>query len=95
MKKALSILSLIFATHLQAQIESKYLTNIRQLTYGGDNAEAYWSFDNKYLAFQSNNKRWGLKCDQIFNLDIEKAAQDSTYKPPMISTGEGRTTCSY
>jgi len=65
------------------------------LTHGGDNAEAYFSYDGKYASFQSNNKNWDLKCDQIFNLDIEKAAKDSLYKPTQISTGQGRTTCSY
>lgn len=65
------------------------------LTHGGDNAEAYFSFDGKYASFQSNNPKWGLKCDQIFNLNINKAAKDSTYKPTMLSTGKGRTTCSY
>ncbi|HQO87351.1 MAG TPA: hypothetical protein PKX84_06840, partial [Bacteroidia bacterium] len=35
-------------------IENKHLTNIKQLTFGGDNAEAYFSFDNNKLAFQSN-----------------------------------------
>jgi TolB protein len=88
----LSILSIrIFAQ----QNDEKHLKNITQLTYGGDNAEAYFSFDNKFLSFQSNNKNWGLNCDQIFNLDIQKAGKDTTYKPPMISTGDGRTTCSY
>ncbi len=65
------------------------------LTHGGDNAEAYFSFDGKYASFQSNNPKWGLQCDQIFNLDIEKAAADSSYKPKLISTGLGRTTCSF
>ena len=73
----------------------KHLTNLRQLTFGGDNAEAYFSFDGKSLTMQSNNAKWGLKCDQIFVLDIEKAAGDSGYKPSLVSTGEGRTTCSY
>lgn len=75
--------------------DEKHLKNVQQLSYGGDNAEAYFSFDNTFLTFQSNNKNWGLQCDQIFNLDISKAAKDTTYKPAMISTGEGRTTCSY
>lgn len=82
------------ATHLQAQEES-HLRNLRQLTHGGDNAEAYFSFDGKFASFQSNNKAWGLQCDQIFNLDIAKASKDSTYRPVMISSGKGRTTCSY
>jgi TolB protein len=72
-----------------------HLKNITQLTFGGDNAEAYWSPDSKNLTFQSNNKAWGLKCDQIFNLAVNNAKKDTTYKPDMISTGLGRTTCSY
>lgn len=75
--------------------EEKHLANVQQLTFGGDNAEAYFSFNGKMASFQSNNPKWGLKCDQIFNLDIEKAAKDSTYKPQEISSGKGRTTCSY
>ncbi len=78
-----------------SQQEEKHLKNLKMLTHGGDNAEAYFSFNGKYASFQSNNKAWNLKCDQIFNLDIEKAAKDSTYKPEMVSTGKGRTTCSY
>jgi len=46
--------------------QEKHLKNLRQLTFGGDNAEAYWSFDNTKLTFQSNNKAWDLQCDQIF-----------------------------
>ncbi|HYG14157.1 MAG TPA: hypothetical protein VEC12_00280 [Bacteroidia bacterium] len=71
-----------------------HLKNLRQLTWGGNNAEAYWSFDSKKLVFQSDNKDWGLKCDQIFYFDVEEAAQD-TLRPKMLSTGKGRTTCSY
>jgi Tol biopolymer transport system component len=75
--------------------QEKHLKNLKQLTYGGDNAEAYFSPNGKFASFQSNNKAWGLQCDQIFALDIEKASKDSTYKPPIVSTGKGRTTCSY
>lgn len=82
------------ASFLHAQNNEPHLRNIKQLTYGGDNAEAYFSFDNKKLVFQTNNPKWGLKCDQIFVLDIKKAAADSNYKPSQISKG-GRTTCSY
>jgi Tol biopolymer transport system component len=75
--------------------QEKHLKNLTQLTFGGDNAEAYFSPNGKFASFQSNNAKWDLKCDQIFNLDISKAAKDTTYKPAMISTGKGRTTCSY
>jgi Tol biopolymer transport system component len=92
----LTIVFLTLCTLVCAQQnDEKHLKNIRQLTYGGDNAEAYFSYNNQYLSFQSNNKNWGLNCDQIFNLDIRKAQADSTYKPTLISTGDGRTTCSY
>ncbi len=81
---------------LQAQSKNEpHLLNLKQLTFGGDNAEAYFSFNGKNLSFQSNNSKWGLKCDQIFNMDINAASKDSTYKPKMISTGLGRTTCSF
>ncbi len=72
-----------------------HLTNIRQLTFGGDNAEAYFSPDGEYLVFQSNNKDWGLECDQIFVMHVDSAANNPHYKPRMVSTGKGRTTCSY
>lgn len=71
----------------------QHLKNIRQLTFGGNNAEAYWSFDSKKLIFQSDYKGWGVACDQIFYLDVTNFQQG--IQPPMISTGEGRTTCAY
>ncbi|HQQ94137.1 MAG TPA: hypothetical protein PLQ93_06250 [Bacteroidia bacterium] len=95
MKFLFCTLALCFNLVFQAQESEKHLRNIKMLTHGGDNAEAYFSFDGKRASFQSNNPAWGLKCDQIFNLDLEKAAQDSMYKPVLISTGKGRTTCSF
>lgn len=74
--------------------DERHLKNIRQLTFGGDNAEAYWSFDNTMLVFQSTNIKWDVECDQIFyTRPFEEIMRDS--KPPMISTGKGRTTCAY
>lgn len=93
-KNILTSVLLLTSFYAHSQ-ESKHLKNIKQLTFGGDNAEAYFSPNGKYLAFQSNNPAWGLKCDQIFNLDIAKAKRDSNYKPTMVSTGDGRTTCAY
>ena len=73
--------------------EEKHFKSIRQVTFGGDNAEAYWSFDDKQLLFQSNFKGWDLECDQMFLMNASQTFEDS--KPPMISTGKGRTTCAY
>lgn len=73
----------------------KHFKNLRQLTFGGDNAEAYWSFDSKMVSFQSNNKKWGLGCDQIFYMPVEGSDLKDGKKPALISTGLGRTTCSF
>ena len=71
-----------------------HFTNMKQLTFGGDNAEAYWSFDNSTLIFQSNNSDWGVSCDQIFYMDPQ--TDNLANNPPkMVSTGLGRTTCAY
>jgi TolB protein len=86
-------LFLVFSS--AAQTNEKHLKNIKRLTYGGNNAEAYWSPNGKFLTFQSDFTRWGVQCDQIFLLDIAKAAADSAYRPNMVSTSYGRTTCSY
>src|SRR5215470_3470342 len=65
----------------------KHLKNIKQLTFGGENAEAYFSFDGKQLIFQS--KRDGRACDQIYRMNIDGS------NVRMVSDGDGRTTCSY
>lgn len=76
--------------------EEKHLRNLRQLTFGGDNAEAYWSFDGTRVSFQSNNSKWGLLCDQIFYMPIEGLDLSVRgTRPPLISTGLGRTTCAF
>ncbi|RYD76595.1 MAG: hypothetical protein EOP53_14430 [Sphingobacteriales bacterium] len=73
--------------------QEKHLKNVKQLTFGGNNAEAYFSFDNKSLTFQSDYEKWGVQCDQIFFFDL--ATGDMKQKPAMVSIGKGRTTCSY
>ncbi len=93
MHKSISIFLTFISLSFFAQ--EKHLQNLTQLTFGGDNAEAYFSPNGKFVSFQSNNPKWGLHCDQIFKLDIKDAAKDTTYKPKLISTGKGRTTCSY
>ncbi len=70
------------------------IRNLRQLTFGGDNAEAYWSFDGKSFVFQATNKNRGINCDQIFVYELDKH-DGLNNLPIMVSTGLGRTTCSY
>nr|WP_042287052.1 PD40 domain-containing protein [Nonlabens ulvanivorans] len=70
-----------------------HFKDIQQVTFGGDNAEAYWSFDDKQLVFQSNNTAWDVECDQMFLMNNGDSFRESA--PKMISTGKGRTTCAY
>lgn len=74
--------------------EEKHLSNVRQLTFGGDNAEAYFSFDSKQITFQAHNKAWDNECDQIYHFNLDNGDMKGG-APQLISTGKGRTTCSY
>src|SRR3954464_9615827 len=65
----------------------RHLRNIRQLTFGGENAEAYFSADGTRLIFQSTREGYG--CDQIFTMKIDGSDVHR------VSTGTGRTTCGY
>jgi len=71
--------------------DEKHFRNLVQLTFGGDNAEAYWSNDGRRLVFQSNFRDWKVECDQIFMFDVLRQGN----RPRMVSTGRGRTTCAY
>jgi len=62
-------------------------SNMRQLTFGGENAEAYFSADGSELVFQTT--REGVPCDQIYRMDLDGGNME------LISTGNGRTTCGY
>lgn len=74
--------------------DERHFSNIRQLTFGGDNAEAYWSYDGKWLVFQRTSPKDGIECDQIFIGKVpEKAGDKFEYK--MVSSGKGRTTCAF
>jgi len=64
-----------------------HLRNVRQLTFDGENAEGYFSFDGTRLVYQRTTPEGG--CDQIHSLDL------ATGGTRLVSTGEGRTTCSY
>jgi TolB protein len=67
----------------------RHLANVRQLTFGAENAEAYWSSDGKRLIFQSSRPPY--ECDQIYVMDPDDPAGSTR----LVSTGQGRTTCSY
>ncbi len=73
-----------------------HLRNIKQMTFGGNNAEAYWSFDDSQIIFQSDwSKINDQGCDQIYVMDPSAAGGDSADDYKLVSTGMGRTTCSY
>jgi TolB protein len=67
--------------------EEKHLKELRQLSFGGTNAEAYFSPDGKQLIFQATPP--GTGCDQQFVMDL------ATGDIKRVSDGKGRTTCGY
>jgi TolB protein len=71
-----------------------HFANVRQLTFGGDNAEAYFSFDGKYIVYQRTDPKNGIMCDQIWMGKVPESA-DEKFEPKLVSTGTGRTTCAY
>ena len=75
----------LLTASLRAQSHS--LIDLRQLTHGGQNAEAYWSPDGKRLIFQTTRPPYD--CDQIFIMNADGSKQHC------VSTGKGRTTCPY
>ncbi|MGI9270605.1 MAG: M28 family peptidase [Woeseiaceae bacterium] len=88
-----ALLSLVTIAHAQEggvlhDAREVHLADVQQMTFGGENAEAYWSPDSKELVFQST--RPPLGCDQIFRMPINDPAALT-----MVSTGKGRTTCAY
>jgi Tol biopolymer transport system component len=77
---------------LTAPGEERHLRNVRQLTFGGTNAEAYLSPDNKSLIFMHQGD--GVPCDQMYTMPID--TQDGRpATPKLVSTGKGRVTCGY
>jgi dipeptidyl aminopeptidase/acylaminoacyl peptidase len=74
--------------------DEKHFKNMQQLTFGGDNAEAYFGPDSRHITFQRTNPKEGLSCDQIFYGALP-ATPDQPMRYKMVSTGKGRTTCAY
>ena len=72
------------------------LRNVRQLTFGGNNAEAYWSPDGEALVFQSDWDALNPRgCDQQFVMSVADGAGRDGADAELVSTGLGRTTCGY
>jgi Tol biopolymer transport system component len=74
-------------TEASSGSQERRFANIRQLTFGGENAEAYFSTDGSELVFQTT--REGVPCDQIYRMDLNGENME------LVSTGDGRTTCGY
>jgi len=83
----MKLIPVLWLSPLLFSADPAHFGNIRQLTRGGQNAEAYWSPDGKRLIFQSTRK--GYECDQIFIMNADGSNQK------LVSTGKGRTTCGY
>lgn len=66
-----------------------HLSNVKQLTFGGQNAEAYFSFDDRRLVFQSTPRNANQGCDQIYTMALDGSDKRR------LSTGKGVTTCSF
>jgi Tol biopolymer transport system component len=71
--------------------DEKHFKNVRQLTFGGDNAEAYWSYDGKQIIFQRKNEQEGIMCDRMFIGNFN----DNKFLYKQVSIGNARTTCGY
>jgi Tol biopolymer transport system component len=64
-----------------------HFAHLWQLTFGGQNAEAYWSGDGTKLIWQWTSDTW--PCDQEYVMDLRTGTRTR------VSTGRGRTTCGY
>ncbi|HXB70551.1 MAG TPA: hypothetical protein VNY05_20125, partial [Candidatus Acidoferrales bacterium] len=87
MKKLFLLVMAAAAAFGQQATQPGNLSEIRQLTHGGQNAEAYWSPDGKRLIFQSTRPPY--QCDQMFIMNADGSDQH------LVSTGKGATTCGY
>src|SRR5690349_11411620 len=65
----------------------RHFADIRQLTFGGENAEAYFSADGKRLVFQGRSGNQGCDQEYVMNVDGSHVKR--------VSNGFGKTTCGY
>lgn len=69
--------------------EEKHFRNLRQITFGGQNAEGYWSPDGRSIVFQRMDEAEGVMCDQAYVFDLASG------QSRRVSNGKGRVTCAY
>jgi Tol biopolymer transport system component len=94
-KKIIFVCCLLFSLTALAEInavtlqpsDDRYMSNLTQLTFDGDNGEAYFSFDSRQLIYQSN--RDGYQCDKIWIMDIDGSNNK------MVSSDRGAHTCAF
>lgn len=105
--KLLAPLALVFAAcattpagsdspkaHSAALPQETHFAELHQLTFGGENAEAYWSFDGQSLSLQAHHDTEA--CDSIFHMKVLEGGQPVTNAVPVLaSTGKGATTCAH
>ncbi|WP_338866401.1 M20/M25/M40 family metallo-hydrolase [Myxococcus stipitatus] len=80
------------ATQAPALPEEVRLADLRQMTFGGENAEAYWSFDGKQLSLQARHD--GMGCDRIYRMEVDPVRGAGAKVEP-VSSGKGATTCAH
>jgi hypothetical protein len=77
-----------------ARPDEPQLAEVRRLTFGGENAEAYWSWDGAQLIFQAREGATGQACDRIYRM-TPFTRDGQPPQPIPVSSGKGATTCSY
>jgi Tol biopolymer transport system component len=71
----------------EAEADEPFFAGLKQLTFGGQNAEAYFSPDGTQLVFQRTDS--DTTCDQQYVMNVDGSGMR------MVSSGLGRTTCGY
>jgi Tol biopolymer transport system component len=92
-KKSIFFL-LVACIFFHSHAQERHLKNIQKLTFGGDNAEAYFSPNSQMLTLQVANAKAGIPCDQIYSYDLQSVPYSSE-NLKLVSTSKGRTTCSF
>src|SRR5688572_27604664 len=96
MRSVFSVVAVVLAACTHAPVptatpvlhaDEPHLADLRQLTFGGENAEAYWSFDGRQLVFQARGPAEG--CDRIYRMSVDAPT------PVAVSSGLGATTCAF